>query len=119
MNDQPDLFPWKVIDMARRSTVPAGIRAVDLFAWCGGSSEGMRQAGINVVLAANHSPIAVDSHRRNHPETLHWTQDLQQADFAQAPEHDLLWGSPSTIAHRARVVTVPSGRSSDRAVPVP
>lgn len=45
------------------------ITAVDLFAGAGGSSEGARQAGATVVWAANHWPLAVEVHARNHPDT--------------------------------------------------
>lgn len=77
--------------------------AVDLFAGAGGFSTGATAAGAVVALAANHWPAAVAAHTANHPGTIHWTQDLQQADFYTLPDHDLLLASPACQGHsRAR-----------------
>lgn len=37
----------------------APLTVTDLFAGGGGSSEGLRQAGCEIVIAANHNPVAV------------------------------------------------------------
>lgn len=71
------------------------MKVVDLFAGAGGFSEGARQAGAQVLYAANHWPAAVEWHSANHPATHHVCQDLQQADWAQVPAHDLLLASPA------------------------
>ena len=77
--------------------------AVDLFAGAGGFSTGARMAGVHVAWAANHWPTAVQWHAANHPDTRHACQDLQQADFRDAPAHDLLLASPACQGHsRAR-----------------
>lgn len=73
--------------------------AIDLFAGAGGFSEGARMAGAEVVWAANHWPEAVHWHSKNHPTTTHACQDLQQADFRDAPRHDLLLASPACQGH--------------------
>lgn len=79
------------------------MKAIDLFAGLGGFSEGAEQAGCQVVWAANHWPAAVQVHANNHPETAHLCQDLQQADWTQVPDHDLLLASPACQGHsRAR-----------------
>lgn len=79
------------------------MRAIDLFAGAGGFSEGARQAGLNVVWAANHWRAAVDCHADNHPETAHACQDLHQADWSRVPAHDVLMASPCCQGHsRAR-----------------
>jgi DNA (cytosine-5)-methyltransferase 1 len=79
------------------------MKAVDLFAGAGGFSEGARAAGATVVWAANHWRTAVEWHTANHPDTEHACQDLQQADFRDAPRHDLLLASPACQGHsRAR-----------------
>lgn len=75
------------------------MRAADLFAGAGGFSEGARAAGCNVVWAANHWPAAVHWHAANHPEIQHACQDLQQANFLDAPRHDLLLASPACQGH--------------------
>lgn len=77
--------------------------AIDLFAGAGGFSEGARLAGVHVAWAANHWPTAVQWHAANHPHTHHACQDLQQADFRDAPRHDVLLASPACQGHsRAR-----------------
>lgn len=79
------------------------MNAIDLFAGAGGFSSGARMAGANVVWAANHWPTAVQWHSINHPDAVHACQDLQQADFRDAPMHDLLLASPACQGHsRAR-----------------
>mgnify|MGYP003602919338 CR=1 FL=1 len=70
------------------------MKAADLFAGAGGFSTGARLAGVPVVWAANHWPAAVRVHARNHPDTVHACQDLQQANWATVPAHDLLLASP-------------------------
>lgn len=71
------------------------MRVVDLFAGWGGASLGAEQAGAEVLLAANHWPLAVEAHTLNHPDTKHLCQDLNQANFSMFPDHDVLWASPA------------------------
>lgn len=79
------------------------MKAIDLFAGAGGFTEGIKQSGISVIWAANHWQIAVDAHSKNHPETIHSCQDLQQADWSKVPKHNLLLASPACQGHsRAR-----------------
>lgn len=73
--------------------------AIDMFAGAGGFSTGAAMAGARVVWAANHWPAAVHWHAANHPNTVHACQDLQQADFRDAPAHDLLLASPACQGH--------------------
>ena len=75
------------------------MKAIDLFAGAGGFSTGAQMAGCSVVWAANHWPAAVQVHANNHPETMHVCQDLQQADWTQVPDHDLLLASPACQGH--------------------
>ena len=75
------------------------MRAIDLFAGCGGSSTGALMAGCEVVWAANHWLAAVQVHKNNHPDIEHICQDLHQADWSQVPAHDLLLASPCCQGH--------------------
>jgi DNA (cytosine-5)-methyltransferase 1 len=86
--------------------------AVDGFAGCGGSSSGMRAAGVDVKLAANHWRWAVDAHALNHPGTQHVCQDLRQADFGAWPKAALGWFSPSCQGHSA--AAKPARKASGR-----
>lgn len=73
--------------------------AVDLFAGAGGMSTGASQAGAHVIWAANHNPMAVEIHARNHPEAAHLCQDLNQVNPALVPAHGLLLAGPDCKGH--------------------
>lgn len=75
------------------------MRAIDLFAGWGGFTAGATEAGAEVVWAANHWPLAVQTHAANHPETVHVCQDLRQADWTQLPAYELLLASPACQGH--------------------
>ncbi|MDQ0376536.1 DNA cytosine methyltransferase [Amycolatopsis thermophila] len=75
------------------------ISATDLFGGGGGASEGLRQAGLHVAVAANHLPIAIATHKLNHPETEHRTENLLEVDWRTFPWTEVLWASPSCVWH--------------------
>lgn len=75
------------------------LTAVDLFAGAGGNSVGATQAGVRVIRAANHWPVAVECHTLNHPETKHDCQDLQQANFYEWDDFDIMLASPACQGH--------------------
>jgi DNA (cytosine-5)-methyltransferase 1 len=94
------------------------MKAIDLFAGWGGFTLGASQAGIEVVYAANHWPLAVEAHAANHPGAQHVCQDLRQADWASLPDFDLLLASPacqghSTAAQPGRAASGTTRRSHD------
>ena len=79
------------------------MKAVDLFAGAGGFTTGAKAAGVRVVWAANHWPLAVETHAANHPDVAHVCQDLHQANWEDVPAHDVLLASPACQGHsRAR-----------------
>jgi DNA (cytosine-5)-methyltransferase 1 len=73
--------------------------AIDSFAGAGGSSTGLTQAGIDVVWAANHWPLAIGTHQDNHPNTEHHTANLSDIDWRTVPRTDIGWFSPSCRGH--------------------
>lgn len=75
------------------------MRAVDLFAGWGGFTLGAELAGARVAWAANHWPLAVETHVANHPHVEHACQDLRQADWTSLPSFDLLLASPACQGH--------------------
>jgi len=75
------------------------MRAIDLFAGWGGFTLGAELAGVDVVYAANHWPVAVDVHGANHPRAEHVCQDLRQADWTRLPAFELLLASPACQGH--------------------
>ena len=58
-------------------------RAVDLFAGCGGLTEGLRQAGFRVVGAIEMDELAVECYRLNHPRVRTWTSDIRRVTTAE------------------------------------
>ncbi|WP_312594423.1 DNA cytosine methyltransferase [Comamonas terrigena] len=75
------------------------MKAIDLFAGAGGFSTGATMAGVQVVWAANHWPLAVQYHAVNHPDAAHLCQDLHQADWSQVPSSDILLAAPCCQGH--------------------
>jgi DNA (cytosine-5)-methyltransferase 1 len=75
------------------------MKAIDLFAGWGGFTLGAERAGIPVLWAANHWPLAVEAHALNHPSTKHACQDLRQANWLDLPAYDLLLASPACQGH--------------------
>lgn len=66
----------------------------DFFCGMGGSSTGLRAAGWQVKLAANHWTRAIETHSANHPDTEHLCADLQAVDLRYLPRTRALWASP-------------------------
>lgn len=75
------------------------MRAVDLFCGAGGSSSGLVAAGIEVISAANHWPLAIETHNENHPDTDHLCADLRQTHPSVFPWTEFLWASPECTNH--------------------
>lgn len=75
------------------------MQAIDLFAGFGGFSTGAEMAGVAVVWAGNHWPLAVQYHAVNHPRTSHLCQDLHQARWESVPGHDILLAAPCCQGH--------------------
>lgn len=84
---------------------------IDLFCGAGGTSTGVEYAQLNgekcakVIACVNHDPNAILSHAANHPDTLHFTEDISKLNLTglvvhlnkmklQYPEaHVVLWAS--------------------------
>ena len=70
---------------------------IDLFAGGGGASLGMEMAGLRVDIAVNHDPEALAVHRANHPDAVHFQEDVWNIDPLAATRGQpvyLLWASP-------------------------
>ena len=84
---------------------------IDLFCGAGGTSTGVEFARINgekcarVIACVNHDPNAILSHQANHPDTMHFTEDIRTLELSglvahlqkmklQYPDaHVVLWAS--------------------------
>lgn len=71
---------------------------VDNFAGGGGASTGIELAtGYSVDIAINHDPEAIRIHKTNHPNTIHYCEDVWQVDPVKACNGHpvgLAWFSP-------------------------
>ncbi len=55
---------------------------IDLFCGAGGVTEGAEKSGVcKVIAAVNHDPLAIESHKANHPHVLHMTEGIVVADL--------------------------------------
>jgi DNA (cytosine-5)-methyltransferase 1 len=75
------------------------ITATDLFCGAGGSSLGAEHAGIELKMAANHWPKAIEVHQANFPNAGHDCADISQADPRRYPRTNMLLASPECTNH--------------------
>ncbi len=65
---------------------------IDLFCGAGGTSTGVESAMINegkcakVICCVNHDKNAIASHSENHPDTLHFTEDIRTLNLSKLEE---------------------------------
>ncbi len=77
-------------------------KAIDIFCGCGGTTQGLRDAGFSVIAGVENDMLAVATYRRNHPGTKVWEmdiceltrQDVLRHHGLQEGELDLLTGCP-------------------------
>lgn len=66
---------------------------IDLFCGAGGTSTGVESAKVNgeqcakVIACVNHDPNAIASHAANHPEAMHFTEDIRTLELSPLIAH--------------------------------
>ena len=66
---------------------------IDLFCGAGGTSTGVEHAQLHgekcakVIACVNHDKNAILSHAANHPDTLHFTEDIRTLDLTELVSH--------------------------------
>lgn len=66
---------------------------IDLFCGAGGTSTGVENARLNgqkcakVIACVNHDPHAIESHAANHPDVLHFTEDIRTLRLSPLVDH--------------------------------
>lgn len=71
----------------------------DSFCGFGGSSQGLTEAGFELVWAANHWDRAIETHAANFPHADHFQGDLSGFDMRRMPRADMAWLSPECTWH--------------------
>jgi DNA (cytosine-5)-methyltransferase 1 len=77
---------------------------IDCFAGGGGASVGIEMAlGRSIDIAINHDPDAIAMHMKNHPDTLHLTEDMLKVDLRKYLKKGqrvrMIWASPDCTSH--------------------
>jgi DNA (cytosine-5)-methyltransferase 1 len=81
------------------------ITVKDMFCGAGGNSLGFRRiskkmgGGIDVKVAMNHWPLAIETHNTNFPETIHDCADVSEQNPRRYPSTDILVASPECTNH--------------------
>lgn len=66
---------------------------IDLFCGAGGTSTGVENAVINgqkiakVIACVNHDKNAIASHKANHPDAIHYTEDIRTLELGPMVKH--------------------------------
>ena len=66
---------------------------IDLFCGAGGTSTGVNSARVNgeqcaeVIACVNHDANAIASHASNHPDALHFTEDIRTLELSPLVAH--------------------------------
>ncbi len=59
------------------------IFVIDLFCGAGGTTTGFAQVpGVKVIACVNHDPKAIKSHWENHPEVIHFEEDIRTLNLS-------------------------------------
>lgn len=82
-----------------RASLRTALTGSDCYCGGGGSTEGAKRAGLEVVGAANHNKLAIETHNTNHPNTDHYLCDLLVANPRMFPATDFLLISPECTNH--------------------
>lgn len=75
------------------TTTMISLLYIDLFCGAGGTSTGVSKARLfgqpcaKVVACVNHDANAIASHQANHPDTLHFTEDIRTLDLRPLVAH--------------------------------
>jgi DNA (cytosine-5)-methyltransferase 1 len=77
----------------------SALTAFDFFAGGGGASLGLHRAGINMLAALNHSPVAIATHEANFPGAKHMLCDIRVQRSWGLGQADIMWASPDCTHH--------------------
>lgn len=76
------------------------LTVTDLFCGAGGSGLGATAVpGVELMMAANHSPRAIETHQLNFPGCDHDCADISQVEPRRYRRSNILWASPECTNH--------------------
>lgn len=87
------------LPMMGRLADASEITAVVDYCGAGGESQGLVEAGITVIQAANHDEKAIETHSANHRSTDHLLTDLLVQDPRRRPRAHIYQASPECTWH--------------------
>jgi len=87
------------VPMMGRLADASEITAVVDYCGAGGESQGLTEAGIRVIQAANHDELAIRTHSANHADTDHLLTDLLVQDPRMRPRAHIYQASPECTFH--------------------
>lgn len=87
------------LTVAPRFIESSGVTFIDVFCGAGGSSAGLREAGLELRLAANHWDRAIETHATNFPDADHLCADVSNYDWRRTPSTHVAWFSPECTWH--------------------
>lgn len=65
-----------------------------MFCGAGGTSHGLVNSDfVEIAWAINHDPNCIEAHKKNHPGTKHFEEDIVSMDIDKLDPVDLLWAS--------------------------
>jgi len=87
----------------------AKLKAIDVFSGCGGTTQGLKDAGFRVIAAIDNDELAVETFRANHKRVKVWDEDIAKLKAQDILSHhglkrgelDLLTGCPPCQAFSA------------------
>jgi DNA (cytosine-5)-methyltransferase 1 len=79
--------------------VTQDVTGLDFFCGAGGTTTGAIRAGVRMLGAANHWPLAIETHNLNHPTVDHYLGDISDTEMARFPKVDVLFASPECKTH--------------------
>ncbi|MCG8094902.1 MAG: DNA (cytosine-5-)-methyltransferase [Candidatus Thiodiazotropha endolucinida] len=77
------------------------MRVADLFCGGGGISEGLKQAGFEIVFGLDNSKAATDTFAFNHPNAKVIKDSIENLTLDDIPEFDILVGGPPCVEFSA------------------
>ena len=70
------------------------LKVGDMFCGAGGTSHGLVNSRFaEIVWAINHDPKCIEAHKKNHPNTKHFEEDIVSMNIKKLTPVDLLWAS--------------------------